>query len=328
MDLDWLNDLAGRWLERRRQGRTPHAVLLAGPAGTGKRATAAWMARQHVMPQAATPVPEFPFDLPEHADVRWVAPADDRQTISIEQVRTLVADLGLTSYEGGGKAAVIEPANVMTTNAANSLLKTLEEPPGDALLVLVADRVGRLPATIFSRCERIGMAPPPEAVAMAWLDRYRPGARWAECLKISGNAPLAALRAADQLDTTASMARELGDVAAGRASAVDVAAAWAKLDPGFLLDWLAAQVQLAIIAASAGPGRAAGLAIERSVLERMDRRNLFWYLDTINRLRARPAGSFNVQLALDALLIDLAGGLHGHRRTESTDGIAWLRAAR
>ncbi|NIQ44609.1 MAG: DNA polymerase III subunit delta', partial [Pseudomonas stutzeri] len=69
-------------------------------------------------------------------------------------------NLQLTSYEGRGKVAVIEPANTMTTSAANSLLKTLEEPPGDTLLILVADRIGRLPPTVFSRCQRIDFAPP------------------------------------------------------------------------------------------------------------------------------------------------------------------------
>ena len=70
--------------------------------------------------------------MPEHPDLRWIAPPEDKESIGIEQIRDLVDDMGLTSYEGGGKVAVIEPANAMTVNAANSLLKTLEEPPGDA----------------------------------------------------------------------------------------------------------------------------------------------------------------------------------------------------
>ena len=93
--------------------------------------------------------------------MRWISTPEDKKSIGIEQIRVLVAERNdLTSYEGFGKVAVIEPANEMTVNAANSLLKTLEEPPGDTLLVLVADRVGKLPATIFSRCQRIDLAVP------------------------------------------------------------------------------------------------------------------------------------------------------------------------
>ena len=191
MELTWLKTFADSWNDRVRQDRVPHAVLLAGPVGTGKRAAAQWIAR-NTLGMEASGLPEYGETLPEHADLRWIRPAEGKEAIGIEPIRQLVADLSLTSYEGGGKVAVIEPANAMTINAANSLLKTLEEPPGDALLVLVVDRVGKLPATIFSRCQRIEFAPPVEDVALAWLDRLQPGAAWIEALRIAGGAPLAA----------------------------------------------------------------------------------------------------------------------------------------
>ena len=174
MEILWLTKFAEAWHGRVKQGRVPHAVMLAGPAGVGKRAAACWIARS-ILGLRHADLPEHPQQQPEHADLRWVRPAEDKQAIGIEQIRDLVDHLGLTSYEGSGKVAVIEPANAMTVNAANSLLKTLEEPPGDALLILIVDRVGRLPATIFSRCQRIDIAPPPEDVGLAWLDRLQPG---------------------------------------------------------------------------------------------------------------------------------------------------------
>ena len=63
------------------------------------------------------------------------------------------------------------------------------------------------------------------------------------------------------------------------------------------------------MAATGGRGRAPGLTIDESVLKRMDRRKLFCYLDTINRLRGQPKGSYNLQLTLEGLLIDWANGL-------------------
>ena len=180
MNIFWHKKFADSWLESGRQGRQPHAVLLAGPAGTGKRAAAAWMAATRLGIGDPKPMPQFPAPAVEHADLHWVAPLEDKESIGIDQVRELVHAISLTSYEGGGKVAVLEPANAMTSSAANSLLKTLEEPPGDALLILVADRVGNLPATIFSRCQRMEFLPPPEADGLAWLDqvrRARPGRR-------------------------------------------------------------------------------------------------------------------------------------------------------
>ena len=309
MDIIWHSEFAQAWLDRVRQGRIPHAVLLAGPRGVGKRAAAAWIARGRLGLGERPALPQFPFERPEHADLHWLEPPEDKQGILIDQVRELVGNLQLTSYEGRGKVAVIEPANTMTHSAANSLLKTLEEPPGDALLILVADRIGRLPATVFSRCQRIDFAPPGESRGLAWLDRLQPGARWAEALRVAGNAPLAAIDALDTLDTLATMSRELTGIGSGQLSPIEVAERWSKLEPGFVLDWLARQLRQAALALAGGRDRAPGLTIDDSVLKRMDRRNLFCYLDRINRLRGQPKGSYNVQLTLETLLIDWADGL-------------------
>ncbi len=315
MKIDWLSGFAENWRDSAREGRTPHAVLLAGPAGVGKRAAAAWMVRRQLSIGQPGEMPEYPFEVPEHADLRWLSRPEDKQSILIDQIRNLVSDLALTSYEGLGKVAVIEPADLMTHNAANSLLKTLEEPPGDTLLILVADRAGRLPATIYSRCQRIDVRLPGEDVALRWLDRVKPGATWSEALRVAGGAPIRALEAVQQLDTNSSMARDFQAVASGQASPVEIAAVWAKQDVGFVLEWLAREVQGAARSRVSGVNSGSSAAIGDSVLQRMDSRNLFCYLDIINRLRGRPGGSFNVQLTLESLLIDWATGLKDVQET-------------
>ena len=221
----------------------PHALMLLGARGLGKRAAAAWLVSRWLGLDTESDGPSYPCGVPLHADLRWLAPEADKHTISIEAVRMLVGDLGLTSYAGGGKAAVIEPANAMSVNAANSLLKTLEEPPGSTLLVLVADRVGNLPATVFSRCERVQFAAPPARDGLEWLGRLQPGGNWVAALRGAGNAPLAAIDAAGRLDESAAMSREFAAVAARRHSPLEVAARWAGFEPDFVLGWLASEVQ-------------------------------------------------------------------------------------
>ena len=304
-ELFWLSETAARWLELGQRDRLPHAVMLAGPPGVGKRALATWMVRQKLK-LTEDPLPVWPSAPPEHADMHWLMPPEDKNSILIDQVRALVADLNLTSYSGLGKAAVIEPAQLMTNNAANSLLKTLEEPSGDALLILVADRTGRLPATIMSRCQRIDVRAPAQDEGLRWLDRLRPGEPWTEALKAAGGAPIAAVDAADRLETMQTMGQELKAVADGQSSPVDVALRWSKHEPLFVLEWLARQLQLAARASAGDREALRGAAIGESVLRRMDSRNLFCYLDNINRLRGQPQGSYNVQLALESLLIDWA----------------------
>lgn len=324
MDIPWQKELASKWLAASEQHRLPHAVLVAGPPGVGKRALAAWMVSRKLCSNSDS-VPAYPFERPEHPDLHWLSRPEDKTSILIDQVRALVHDLSLTSHSGHGKAAVIEPAQLMTNSAANSLLKTLEEPPGDALLVLVADRIGRLPATIFSRCQRIEVRVPAKEVALEWLDRLHPGKTWSEPLRMAGYAPLAAIDALESLEASLAMSREFEAVALGKLSPVEIAAKWGKADVSFVLDWLARQVQQ--VARSLVGGDPPGIAAGNSVLQRMDRRNVFCYLDQINRLRGQPQGSFNVTVVLEGLLIDWAMGLRNVDR-DGTPAAMSLAASR
>lgn len=294
--------------------------MLLGARGVGKRAAAAWLAQSRLQPDALARAPTWPLVRPEHPDLHWLTRLPEKHTIIIDQVRELIGDLSLTSHAGRGKVAVIEPANIMTNQAANSLLKTLEEPPGDALIVLVVDRMSRLPATILSRCQRMPITAPDTGSALEWLNSVRPGQPWAAALAEAGGAPLAAIDALERLDESQQMASELKGIAARRLSPVDVAERWTKQHPEQALDWLGRQVAGCIRRRNGGAAAGDSAVIDDSVLQRMDSRNLFCYLDTINRVRGQASGSYNLQLTLEGLLIDWAEGLVNCRRQGGAGG--------
>ncbi len=306
--MPWLDAATDNWLASQDNDRLPHAVLVTGPPGCGKRRLAEWMLAKKLTSNASQR-PVFADDKLEHADLHRLSVPEDKTTIGVDQVRELIRSLTLTSYEGRGKAAVVEPANLMTRSAANGLLKTLEEPPGDALLILVSDREGRLPATILSRCQRIAVLPPTEVEAVEWLDHVRAGRDWRRALSAAGGAPIAALALEEQLDLMGDMQKRFLAIQAGRESASAVAAEWAKMDTDFVLNWLAGTVSNLLKALNCGQKWAQGLDFDVSAMQRMDTRNLFCYLDIINRLRGANKGSFNVQLALERLLVDWANDL-------------------
>ena len=309
MEITWLVKFTESWRASESQGRSPHALMLLGAKGTGKRCAASWLARCRLGLHMPDSEPDYPLTIPEHADLHWLAPPEDKHTIGIDQIRALVADLGLTSHAGGSKVAIIDPANAMTASAANSLLKTLEEPPGDTLMILIADRAGRLPATIFSRCQRINLPLPTEAQGMEWLDHLQASGSWAKALRMAGNAPLEEINSLERMAATDAMARDFAALPERNAMPLEVAGRWAKHEPGFVWDWLCMQVQLCILRVFGGLSAASTGGVSDSVLQRIDRRNLFCYLDAINRLRGQPAGSYNVLLTLESLLIDWAVGL-------------------
>lgn len=137
-------------------GRLAHAYLFAGPEGVGKRLMALAVART-LFCESRTGCGECvacrKLDHRNHPDLHVLEP--DGSSIKIEQVRAIQRDLSLRPVEGGRKVCLIESAEAMTTAAANALLKTLEEPRGDTLLILLSSQPQRLLETIRSRCQTL-----------------------------------------------------------------------------------------------------------------------------------------------------------------------------
>lgn len=110
-----------------------------------------------------------------HPDVHWIRPESKLRVITIDQVRELSREIFLKPHEGKWKVGVIVEADCLNAQAANALLKTLEEPPAQSVLVLLTAQPGRLLDTIVSRCLRVRFAPragQPDPARLAWVERF------------------------------------------------------------------------------------------------------------------------------------------------------------
>lgn len=201
MIVPWLESTCRTLSQRIDAQRLGHAPLLHGPRGLGKRMLGDWLARRLLCgePRGDDPCGECRacrlIDNGTHPDLFAVEVAEDKQGIGVDQVRDLIERLQLTASVGSQRVGLMPQADAMNTNAANALLKTLEEPPAGAWLVLIAEQPARLPATIRSRCQQLPLRPPEGATAARWLAAQRPddGDRHRlAALELSGGAPLAA----------------------------------------------------------------------------------------------------------------------------------------
>ncbi len=157
---DWALDVLRRHLT---SGTTRHAYLMTGPEGVGRGAVVGWFAR------ALLCHPEVGLERPcgaceacrltakgTHPDLHWLVGDGG---LKIDDIRRLQHELSLTPYQADRRVAVLPDFETATTEAANALLKTLEEPPRNVVLLLTAASEKSLLPTIVSRCEVMGLRP-------------------------------------------------------------------------------------------------------------------------------------------------------------------------
>jgi len=176
-----------------------------------------------------------------HPDLRRVEPVEEGRVITVDQIRALVEFMTTRPHIAQRKVVILAPAESMNTNAANSLLKILEEPPLGNVFILVSHQPAKLPATVRSRCSQIEFKPPPRHDGIDWLKTQKVSvADAAVLLGLAGGAPLRALEL-DQTGVIGQREKLLGDLEALRGGPADVvacAARWQKIGAEFSLTWL------------------------------------------------------------------------------------------
>ena len=217
----WQSALWKKWVGL--HSRLPHALLLKGPQGIGKYDFALKLSQSML---CENPIADgLPcencsschwFLQKSHPDFRLLQPealsdAEDSgnedgkkkasNQISVDQIRNLSTFSTLSAHRGGYRVVLIHPAEAMNLNAANALLKMLEEPSEGMLIILVTHKPQQLLPTISSRCLTLAAVMPPPEASLAWLEQQgvdEPMKKLAQ----SGFAPLQALRVEE--DTSAS----------------------------------------------------------------------------------------------------------------------------
>lgn len=154
-------------------GRLHHAYLFLGPEGVGKRTIGLALAQaihcgERDNDACGQCVNCLRIQSGNHPDVRVIGPLAGKKEISIQQIRTIEKELNFRAF-CGKKIALIDPATLMNLPAQNALLKTLEEPPPESLLILVASNTGGLLPTLRSRCLRISFGPLPRDLIAGYL---------------------------------------------------------------------------------------------------------------------------------------------------------------
>lgn len=160
------------------KGRLHHAYLFLGPEGVGKRTIALALARALHCPEANNDfcgqcVNCKRIGDANHPDVRVIEPLAGKKEISIQQIRDVEKELNYQSFTGGRKVVIFDPATLMNLSSQNALLKTLEEPPANCLLILIAANGGALLPTLRSRCLKVTFGPLDRAAVADYLQKKK-----------------------------------------------------------------------------------------------------------------------------------------------------------
>jgi len=331
-----------QWAQLQRghtESRLPHGLLLQGGKGLGKHDFANCLAaallcqspsesRQQGQPCGHCNACKL-LEAGTHPDFYPHRPTASKTSTSkkpltsirIDDIRELCAQLAQTSQFGGYRIAVIDEADKLTHEAANSLLKTLEEPGGGVLIILITAHPARLPATIRSRTQQLRFAVPATDISLAWLEQVMGASYTSEqilqALKHANGSPLAAIEHLEsvelnQLIEQAMLAR---GAATGSPPIIEYAAKLITYDRRRVLDamlgWVSDAIRVSLDAdvSTAGVdsgGRLINIAHVQALkhmVAGVSISRLYWFYDEIQKQRRLESIALNEQLLWENLLL-------------------------
>ncbi|SDU17260.1 DNA polymerase III, delta prime subunit [Pseudomonas pohangensis] len=300
-----------------------HAYLLQGPSGIGKRVLADQLAARLLclQPQALSACGDCKschlLAAGSHPDLYVLQPEEVDKAIKVDQVRELVDFVVQTAHLAGRKVVVLEPAEAMNPNSANALLKSLEEPAGNTVMLLISHQPSRLLPTIKSRCVQQNCPLPGEAQSLAWIQEKHPqlsSQQAFELLALAGGSPLTALRLFD-LDVVglrAKVVEGIKKLLKQQVSPSQLAESWNAVPLPLLFDWFCDWSQVLLRYQLTADQAELGLEDMRAVLqylaEKAAQSKVLVLQDWLLLQRQKVIGRANLNrnLLLEALLVQWA----------------------
>ncbi len=307
-EYPWLKNTYKPLEKNIRAHKNAHAFLIHGDSGIGRLALAKFLSNIFLGCDEDS--------ASEIKDEVIVSPIEVKKSISIDQIRSLKESLLLTSLKGKGKVGIIYPAEAMTYPAANSLLKILEEPPKDTMIILITESTGKLPKTILSRSQIIDCGPPSNEESIKWLEA-RESRDWTSMLSVFGNRPvllndIGHEYLTSQIDLLSSQVTGLID---GKTKPSEISDSWKnddiELNLRVIYSWMYRYLEIRLLQRNTDESLPIGLS--RMLDQNINHESCFKLMDDIMRLRElKYSGkglSWNIHITklLNPLFIDMSG---------------------
>ena len=303
--------------QRIHEKRLAHAFLFCGPEGIGKNDFSNAFSRSLLCLQpnseghACGKCNSCTWsDSGAHPDTLHIGLENDAKFITVDQIRSIGHFLSLKSQEGRYKVIVITPAEQMNVNAANSLLKNLEEPTSDTVVILVTSRATALPATIRSRCQKVEFPYPDHTLSTQWLRQQLEQPDQAQTLlSIAKGAPLRALAMTQGgvFEKRSAFFQDIFSLARGQENPVSIGEKWIKQDIQQILSWfhsaLADMIKLNMVDAPNAICHSDYYDTLQKCARRLNLKVLYQCYGRVEQAQGLLKANMNPQLIVESILI-------------------------
>jgi len=322
----WQQPYWQSFLQQYEQQRLPHAMLLSGQKGVGK-----WHFAHTIADFLLCAAPRSGLACGEcrscklnhsstHPDKSVIIPEESGKQIKIDQIRQLSARIASTSQQGGRKVIILGPVEKLNTNAANALLKNLEEPSKDTFFILYSHVASGVIATIRSRCQLFAMPAPDKPESIQWLQDLGFSENIETALDMSANSPLLAKSLLDNDELIEHLQQfllallEVGEQGSKQlVPNLVLVKAWLDIDLISLLEWWVQLICLSIKGLHRPDGNIniestlfGSMRTIKTVVSSCNQQWLFRFVDKLllSKQQLLRGANPNKQLLLEELLLD------------------------
>lgn len=315
--------------EAKQKNRLPHALLFVGACDLEKKQFAEVLGAAMLCEQASVHGKTCGrchgchlVRAKSHSDLMVVEPAEPGQMIKIDQIRGVISFVNATAMQGGFRVIIVSPAHAMNLAATNALLKTLEEPTPNTLLILISNQSLRLAATMTSRCQKIFFQKPARDVALTWLQTqlshsHQPfflkdeQGEFELLLNLAEGAPLKAMELVTEgvAVLRQEMYQGLTTLSQGQADPLHLALQWQEHDVliifKLILNWLRDILRFKLTHGQVELINSDYQVIFKDIVQKISTENLLLYLDLVSQGYKKMVNmqNLNKQLLLEEILI-------------------------